>query len=224
MTDFDTDILREEEKPPLGPAREKAEGREDRNTGSATPIPDIAVRAAAGNAAFAEAVVKMEVQHEPPRETPGGVSARPHRPRERAELPPQAATRRKEPLAPEPRTRKEPSAGDPARARQRRLATVLATFTRAPEAAPFALMFEAYMGATAREITAAATALTALFLRASVEQRKAMRRVLTRALMEHRDTKLARALATLLGAIAAPATPPPPAAPAPPDPRSGGGA
>lgn len=223
MTDFDTDILREEEKPPLGPAREKAEGREERNTGTATPIPDIAVLAAAGNAALADAVVKMELQHEPPKETPGRVSALPHRPRDMAEAPPQAATPRKEPFAPELHIRPQPSAGDPVRARKRRLAAVLATFTRAPEAAPFALMFEAYMEATAGEITAAATALTAFFLRASVEQRKAMRRVLTRVIMEHRDTPLARALATLLGAIAAPATPPPPDAPAPPDPGSGGG-
>jgi len=205
MTDFDTDILREEEKPPLDPVLEKAEGREERKTAAAAPIPDIAVQTAAGNAALADAAVHLASQHEPPEQAPL-----------------QAATPRKETAVPGSNTRPQPGSGDPARARKRRLAVVLTTFARAPEAAPFAPMFEAYMAATARETTAAATALTAVFLRAGVEQRKAMRQVLTRALMEHRETPLARAIATLLGAIAAPVGPRPPAAPAPPDPGSGG--
>ncbi|UIJ33160.1 hypothetical protein LV780_21275 (plasmid) [Cereibacter azotoformans] len=205
MTDFDSEMMREDKPPlplpatreplregprvlPSDPALMAAMAAARRPEPAAEPLPAREELRAAGTAGV--------------RETAGDVRQAPQ-----ADRAPDA--RRQEP---------EPDRAGEAEARRRRermLTGALAGLLQGPEDAVLAPLVGAFEAAPASDTALAADALVALYLRAEADLRRRLRPVLASLVRAAPASALGRALGARLGALALPGAAPPPAPPPP---------
>ncbi|WP_145111099.1 hypothetical protein ACN9JG_20400 (plasmid) [Cereibacter azotoformans] len=205
MTDFDSEMMRED-KPPLPLPAMKEPLREGPRVLPADPALMAAMAAARRPEPAAEPLPAREELRGAgtagERETAGDARQAPQ-----ADRAPDA--RRQEP---------EPDRSAEAEARRRRermLTGALAGLLQGPEAARLAPLVGAFEAAPASDTALAADALVALYLRAEADLRRRLRPVLASLVRAAPASALGRALGARLGALAMPGAAPPPAPPPP---------
>lgn len=225
MTDFDTEMMREE-KPPLPVPADKDPLREP-------------PRLLADDPALSAAMAARERDDRPEPAAEPAKAAAPEMPR--AAIARQEQEKRPAPAATDPEAqavaaRKEDEARARAHAeaksrsaaqdmdsearhlRARLLTRALAALLQAPEAVQLDPLLTAFATVAGAEAAQAADAIVALYLRSGADLRRRMRPVLATAVGQGPEGALARALAARLGALAMPAAAPPPPPPPPPPP------
>lgn len=221
MTDFDSEMMREDKPPlplpatreplregprvlPSDPALMAAMAAARRPEPAPEPLPAREELRGAGTAGV------RETAGDAPRRAPeadrAGDARRP------APEPDRAGDARRP--APEPDRSAEAEA-EARRRRERMLTGALAGLLQGPEDAVLAPLVGAFEAAPASETALAADALVALYLRAEADLRRRLRPVLASLVRAAPASALGRALGARLGALAMPGAAPPPAPPPP---------
>nr|WP_298248517.1 hypothetical protein [uncultured Halomonas sp.] len=218
MTDFDTEILREEEK--TLPVQAEKDAQHHNPTASKA---DPALAAAMAARSRAEPVAP-----EAKPEAAQAAKARPVPPDpELHEISPDAGpeevanalSREQEaPRKGKAEARREKIAADASRSRQRQLTQTLAVMSQSPEAVRLDLLVASYQAAEPGEVELVADAVVAFYLRAEPDIRRRLRPALATAVREQSGAALALALSARLGALVM-SSAPPPAPPSPPAPE-----
>ncbi|ULB12640.1 hypothetical protein ORIO_23035 (plasmid) [Cereibacter azotoformans] len=217
MTDFDSEMMRED-KPPLPLPATREPLREGPRVLPADPALMAAMAAARRPEPAPEPLPAREELRGPGtagvRETAGDVRQAPQA--DRAPDARQAPQADHAPDAGRPAPEPDRSAEAEARRRRERMLTgALAGLLQGPEDAVLAPLIGAFEAAPASETALAADALVALYLRAEADLRRRLRPVLANLVRAAPASALGRALGARLGALAMPGAAPPPAPPPP---------